>query len=452
MADNNAALDALRAMAQGSDSYSQYQQARGAQQASRTSALDSVLGGDAAKYVAQMRAKFTPDVSTAPTDPSGLQGAYNSYVSEGAGKLASQAYESQQNLALESAKLQAQKDQVSEQERMQMLAGAAQQKQDLAHQTIANDLAAQKAQLAGAPSIVEGRDNILRQMSAIDSQMPATMLAGGIPTEATGQLQAQKQALQGQLGAYDADARARLTAMAQLAGKDDRGLETEYAKYMGSGDASGFNKLAQWVADQGAPALDNTAGQKNREVDTQQNAYLRQLAPSFGINPLRAAGLFPDYKGDPIQQAKDRAATEQYVSGEVPAADRIKMGKEEQALADDEAAQVLGFEDGAQVRSLRNSTKLNNRDILNTLQSDGWSDVERIANAYYSGADVQMPDGTTITPNADAGYPQFTKDIRDWGKHRGLSADEITRLVNIADAKLGNRMRSVLGSDRTMVQ
>lgn len=138
-----------------------------------------------------------------------------------------------------------------------------------------------------------------------------------------------------------------------------------------------------------------------REVNP--NFYNRSVAGLFGIDPIRAAGMFPDDPGDMISRSEDRrklSNLQQY--GTTNPDELITQGKNRAAAVNDQTAADLGFTDTTDMKGVSRGANLSVPKMADLMKSEGWSKVSDAANAGLSA-------GLTYSEFMDA----VRKDFKD---------------------------------------
>lgn len=398
-------LGALNALAGGgSPALEAYRQSQQAEQASRTTALQNALGGqDVAAAAAKAQAQYAPKVDTS----GGLQNASNllpaadSYLSRESAKLAADSYESQQRLTLQAEALRRKQDEISERDRLLMLQGAADIKAEN-----------QKNLLSGTPlAEVLGRKEALRQQLTAYDAAHGQVVGGDNNTltpEQIAQRDAERNAIVQQMAATDAQYRDVASQFAGSLGLDANGLNEAYARE----DFGGVRGLMDYLRPQ--------TDQETRKVDVSNNARLRELAPGFGVDPLLAAGMFRD---------QDEKLTG--VSNEQNVSDYVTNGpqdREQEKILNQFGALQTGLGVN-QYASVKNTTGLNDEEIINAVQSPDWSAISEIAFDYVG-------EDRTKTSGVSGFKKDVSERLKNWVREDGTpySDEEKSRMLNLAVA------------------
>lgn len=381
-------LGALNALAGGgSPALEAYRQSQQAEQASRTTALQNALGGqDVAAAAAKAQAQYAPKVDTSGgfQNASNLLPAADSYLSRESAKLAADSYESQQRLTLQAEALRRKQDEISERDRLLMLQGAADIKAEN-----------QKNLLSGTPlAEVLGRKEALRQQLTAYDAAHGQVVGGDSNTltpEQIAQRDAERNAIIQQMAATDAEYRDVASQFAGSLGLDANGLNEAYARE----DFGGVRGLMDYLRPQ--------ADQETRKVDVSNNARLRELAPGFGVDPLLAAGMFRD---------QDEKLTD--VSNEQNVNDYVNNGprdREQEKLLNQFGALQTGLSTG-QYAGIKNSTGMDDEEIIGAIQSPDWGPISEIAYDYVG-------EDRTKTSGVSGFKKDVAERLKNWVREDG---------------------------------
>lgn len=387
--NNTKGLDALRALSEGgSPALDAYKQSQMKEQSSRTTALNNALGGqDVSQAVAAAQAKYSPKVPTGGIGVNDLAPAANQFLSQAADKLNAQNYEDQANLTLKSEALRRKQNQMSAEDLQNMLYGASDlmaenQKAKAAEAlstdpvtALANQKAAQRAQLTA-----------FDQESQANAGLAQAAL-GGNP-EAYAQLQAREQQrgdILRAMAATDEQYKQAADQYTGALGTDSAGLLQRY----GTDNPAEVQGMLEFLAPQTGDAL----ARSERAIDVGGQERLRQLAPAFGIDPLKAQGMFREGMGNDLSRVGQSQKESAYVSGAPTAGDRKQQ--------DQELADALGFDSAKDYTTLRSKTRMSDDEIQSALQSPEWGTV----NSLYEGA---------LTGEVADGYEGFQSAVRDY--------------------------------------
>jgi hypothetical protein len=365
--NNTKGLDALRALSEGgSAGLNAYKQAQGAEQASRTTALQNALGGqDVAAAAAKAQAQYAPKVPTQGLNVGDLGAAANSYLSQAANKLSAQNYEDQQNLTLQGESLR--RHAVSDKDRMLMLQGASDIKAE-GDQEAANKQIEGQYGTNAIGTAMEQRKAQAAQLAQLQQGIQAS--GGGLATPETA---AQVAALQAQIGQSDQALRGLLGKYAMSAGTDANGFNAA----VDEGDMGKVEGLVNFLTPQITQNRQAAEGEAKRKIEMGGQERLRQLAPAFGVNPLVAAGQFQEGKGDDLAIAGNKAKQDAYIADAPTASDRKAQ--------DAQVADSLGFDSPTDFTRLRSKTGMGTEDIVGAMQSPHWGKIQEIANGVATG-------------------------------------------------------------------
>jgi hypothetical protein len=418
---NTAALNALKALSTGGSSgLDSYRQAQMSEQSSRTSALNNALGGqDVATAVANAQAKYAPKVDTSGIGVDALGGAADSFLSEAANKLSAQNYEDQASLTLKAEKLrraEAERNQPKPEDIENMLLGAADAMAAEQREGLSADPVTQLAQRKAA---------LRQQLTDFDK----TQLEG-VPTVEGAQFLvpegplreaaiARAQALQEQRG----------NILREMAGVDEqfKGAAEGYTGRLGT-DAAGL--LQRYQTENPAEVQDMVEflsprqAQAERAIDVGEQGRLRELAPMFGIDSNRAAGMFREGEGTALKRTGALNAEEDYVAG--------KVSQKEQDAATAEALDM----DADTFSAVRKSTRLQAPEIANVMASDNWQEISDLTTAYAANGGELDENGEPINTGVE-GYRAFVKKSVDAATHAdgtALDDKEKQALINLATA------------------
>lgn len=416
---NEKGLAALRALSTGgSAGLDSYKQAQQAENASRTEALGTALGGtDQTANIAATQAKYAPQVNTGGLGIDNLGVAADSFLSRAADKLGAQKYENQQNLAFQAAALKQKEDEITAEERMNQLQGAS---EAWAAQQAGNVQA--DAQLGGQLGNLATRKAGARdQLTAYDEQTRA--LIGANPQLAA-ERQAGRDQILRQMAGIDEQYNAASGQYADFLGTDNKGLLENYSR-ADQGDTSGVKNLVDFLNPQAAAAQ----GMREREIEMGTQGRLRDLAPAFGIDPLTAAGQFREGEGNDLARAAARGKQDAYVAGDSAA---------QRAAAEDEAAPAFGFSSGKDFSAFKKSADLPDEEIEATLNSPGWGAIGQLADSFITGqADFEIPGtGRSLSLEGRTGREGLTEAIKEMVNDPTLVGPDGKPLDTAAKSKL----------------
>lgn len=437
--NNTKGLEALRALSEGgSAGLNSYKQAQGAEQASRTQALQGALGNNnVMDAAAKAQAQYAPKVNTAGLSTGDLGAAANSYLSRAATKLANQNYEDQQNLAFQGEQLQRQKEEISPAERMNMLAGAA----DIMGQGQEQD-AADAVNPEGVQATMAKKNDLRTQLTALDQDTAALANSGMLLTPGVAQQREQQRGdILRQMAAMD-------TQFGDLSTKYNQGLgvdpstmtgqaqSAQLAQAYGKEDAGQFNQILQAQAAQ-RQALQDEA---HRRAVAGGQERLRMLAPAFGIDPLAAAGQFREGEGNDLAREDKINQTESYVSGDVRGTKAQKQAA---------AAEGLGI-DPEDYSVYSKVPGVGDKEIADTVKSDNWNALDNLTANFVAngGTTVKSATGDVQLTGLD-GYREFLSTAVQGATHAdgsALSDKEKQNLINLMMAKNKTAVNDAFGA------
>lgn len=439
--NNQKGLEALRALSTGgTPALESYNQAKQAEQASRTTALQDALGGqDVSAAVAKAQAQYAPQVAGGTLGIDNLNVAADSYLSQAANKLSAQNYEDQQNLTLQAAKLRAKQNEMTTEERMNQLQGASEAWAAEQQGNVAAD-----TQLGGQLGNLATRKAILRdQLTAFDQSNPDLLQGAQVTPEALAAREAQRGDILRQMAGLDQQYAASADQYAGLIGTDTKGLLDTY----GQADM-GNNAATQDLVGFLAPQAEAAAAQKSREIATGTQGRLRELAPAFGIDPLTAAGQFREGEGNDLKRQSAIAAEEDFVAGDTTT---------QRKAQDEEAASQLGFASGSDFSTFKKQADMKDEDIISTLQSSEWSALNDLTDSFIAGeAEFTVP-GTDkkVSLEERTGKEGLNEAIRELvnnpdnplvdAEGKPLTTAQRSKLVQLATRYFGSKAFGVEG-------
>lgn len=453
---NEKGLAALRALSTGgSAGLDAYKAAQASEAASRTSALQGSLGSlDVGEAVKSAQAKYAPQVAGGDMGISNLNVAADSYLSQAANKLSAQSYEDQQNLTFQAAKLKAKQNEMTEEERMNQLTGAAdawaaQQtgnvQADAALGGQLGNLATRKANLRAQLTAYDQAQNAPGPVQGPTAPMQGPSLAGaGVPLEQQGPPSAMSgPSAFGPLGVGSPvpQGMTREDILGQMAGLDQQYATAaeQYAKFLGA-DAKGLlgayadadkgnTDTVKGLVDFLNPTARTSQGTRERDIARGTQGRLRDLAPAFGIDPLTAAGMFREGEGNDLARQNKIAQEEAYVAGD---------SKAQQAAVDEENAGQFGFASGADFNSFKKAADLPDQEIQETLASPGWDALGQLTDSFISGQEeFEIPGiGKKVLLEGREGREGLTEAIKEMVNDPSLVGPDGKPLDTAAKSKL----------------
>lgn len=418
---NEKGLAALRALSEGgSPGLQAYKQSQQAEQASRTTALQNALGGqDVAAAAAKAQAQYAPQIANAGLGIDNLNVAADSYLSRASNKLAAQKYEDQQNLTLQAEALRRQQNEISQQERMQQLQGAA----DIMAEQQRGDLEANFSGNQQLNNLAIRKANLRDQLTAYDQSMApnlTTAALSGNPANVE-QIKAGREDILRQMGALDQQFQEASGQYAGLLGTDNKGFLDAYAA-ADRGDVEAIKALNEYLN----PTREAVLGQQSRAIDAGEQQRLRDLAPAFGINELTAAGMFREGEGKGLQREQQRQAEAGYIAGQSP----------------DVVADQFGFADAKDLNAAKKATGLDEQGIADTMSDPAWRGVDDLAQAFVANDQTNPLIAGTEDRETRRGIEGFRAALQDYAAEQvpmpeGATEDQ-KRQVNQARTQIIN--------------
>lgn len=362
--------------------------------------------------------QYAPNVNTGGLSQSGLQGAYNQFLSQGAQKLAETNYEAQQKLALQQQQL----NQPTAADRAQMLQGAvdqwgqnqqqaqqaqAQQGQDAYTQAAANRDAIYGIE-AGRSPLVQALQDAQKYADWANSPAPA----GQVRVGGEQQLAAQKiAAAQNALNAYDQSARDKLTAYQKASGVNDPSQMAALNDYLGSGNTQQWYNVLHGADSVLANQQANLVDPRSVQAPMIDRGAYTKLAGMFGVNPLEANA---QYGGQIDAYLKNQQAQQQlndFQNGGTDA-EKLKAQTDNEKLQLDAAANTLGLPDGAAVKQLARQSGINNIGDLSTIDQTYSPVIDQLAQQYSIGTGKNQQNGGKTDWTIDP-WDAFRQDLVD---------------------------------------